>query len=829
MIIGNDGRPMHVPGGRAGRDARRDDGRPAWGGGGGGAGRRDRERSGGGGGGDYYGYARREPEWEYSHRRSAAINRLAVPKRDYSDERVEQRPAWAARGGDTVRRRPPGFRPLRPGGYHAPEPEPRFRGGTKQRVSNVSQKFPPLQRVHGMSRLDALRQQQEVQQEQLRYASEPPFFSPSCPGVPHRLFSGIPCAFAALISCFCALRELREQQREQQRQLAMQQEAELEELHSMQAWQQQLQEKLANLEEQTMLTAEAILEEIEDARADVRNVTLKSLRELTTKRRQELQQQQHHRSSSPNGRSAFPKRPSPVFTPDDDNLDRAPSPASARTRRAVRKVRPDGLQDGATLQERRKWVEEIETATLEASMDDLMEEVHNLRKDVDAGVSGKSSPQRQRQSSTDPASGRRPPESRTGGRDDVKSPPVAVLPQDRGYKSPPRAKGSIIGELRRAGLSIALPGQAKSTANSRVHDVAPPALRSGTINEEARSHGGKSSPKKQDGHRRSRSKSPHRRSEADEIAAAVEEEERRELEALQQQAADKLYAEVQDALCEPWVEKGAGEVNDRNSRRHQALNTKHEEPVARRGAGDRSVAREDRETQRGKKPRGQIRSVSSRRDRYEGGEGESQHHSPKHRVSKLPSLAAVSESIEEEGEEDDDRPEELRIKRALAAGNVDEVRAVLAKSSGSGGGGQILATSGRGEKQLLLQRQDSSVSHSGSDTASSPMQPSPDPEKMRQLQKEAITHKEYVEMSLRDTGWSKSEPEPSYMRPVEKKKKKNQMDSRYDVTHVQEVLSRSSKLRMLRDQKAAAKRSRRAEAQDAAEHAAVSYVRAATG
>ena len=333
-----------------------------------------------------------------------------------------------------------------------------------------------------------------------------------------------------------------------------------------------------------------------------------------------------------------------------------------------------------------------------------------------------------------------------------------------------------------------------------------------------------------DGHRRSRSKSPHRRSEADEIAAAVEEEERRELEALQQQAADKLYAEAHDALAEPWVEKGAGKANGRSSRRHKP-NAQHEEPVARRGASDRSVAREGRETQRGKKPRGQIHSVSSRRDRYEGGGGESHQHSPKHRVSKLPSLAAVRESIEEEGEVDDDQAEELRIKRAMAAGNVDEVRAVLAKSSGSGGGGQILATtSGSGEKQLLLQRQDSSASLSGSDTAS-PTQPSPDPEKMRQLQKEAITHKEYVEMSLRDTGWSKAESEPSYMRPVEKKKKKkkNQTDAGYDVTHVQEVLNRSSKLRVLRDQKAAAKRSRRAEAQEAAEQAAVSYVRAATG
>ena len=147
---------------------------------------------------------------------------------------------------------------------------------------------------------------------------------------------------------------------------------------------------------------------------------------------------------------------------------------------------------------------------------------------------------------------------------------------------------------------------------------------------------------------------------------------------------------------------------------------------------------------------------------------------------------------------------------------------------GSGGGGQVLATASGGGSAKLLLRQDSSGSHSGSDSALSPMQPSPaDPEKMRQLQEEAITHKEYVEMSLRDTGWRNSDPDPSYMRPVEKKTKHK--DSPYDVAHVQEVLSRSSKLRMLRDQKAAAKRNRRAEAQEAAEQAALSYVRAATG
>ena len=133
------------------------------------------------------------------------------------------------------------------------------------------------------------------------------------------------------------LRDLREQQREQQRQLSMQQEEELEELHSMQAWQQQLQENLGNLEEQTMDTAEQILDEIEDARADVRNVTMKSLRDLTTKRRKELtvEKQRSSRRSSPSK-----QRPSPVFSPDDDELyeERAPSPASVRNKRAVKKT-----------------------------------------------------------------------------------------------------------------------------------------------------------------------------------------------------------------------------------------------------------------------------------------------------------------------------------------------------------------------------------------------------------------------------------------------------------------------------------------------------------
>ena len=615
----------------------------------------------------------------------------------------------------------------------------------------------------------------------------------------------------------------------------MQQEAELEELHSMQSWQQQLQEKLANLEEETMVTAEAILQEIEDARADVRNVTMKSLRDLTTKRGQELQRQQ---SSSPNGHRGFPKRPSPVFTPDDDYEDRAPSPASARTRRAMRKVRPDGPPDGATIQERRKWVEKMDTATLEAKMDDLMEDVHSLRKNIDTGLGGKSSPHRQRpdlrkKTSPERESRRRSPENRAGARNEVKSPPVAVLPQNQNYRSPARAKGSIIGELRRAGLSVGLPDQAKSAANSRAYDIAPPALRPGATNEQAetRDHRGKTSTKTRDRNRRSRSKSPHRRSEADEIAAAVEEEERRELEAAQQGAADKLYAEANDVLAEPWVEKGAGDANDRGSRRHKAPRA---EPEQEEG-GDKSVSNKNREKHRKKKPHGQLRSVSSRRDRHESGRGGSDRHSPKQRsgerVSRLPSLASVSESIEEESEGDDgDLAEERRIKRALATGNADEVRAMLAKSSGSGGGGQVLATASGGGSAKLLLRQDSSGSHSGSDSALSPMQPSPaDPEKMRQLQEEAITHKEYVEMSLRDTGWSKSEPEPSYMRPVDKKKKKKQDDPEYDVTHVQEVLSRSSKLRMLRDQKAAAKRNRRAEAQEAAEQAALSYVRAATG
>lgn len=636
----------------------------------------------------------------------------------------------------------------------------------------------------------------------------------------------------ARVSCL-VLRELREQQREQQRQLAMQQEAELEELHSMQSWQQELQEKLANLEEQTMVTAEAILEEIEDARADVRNVTMKSLRELTTKRRQELKQQQ--RQPSP-GRehSVSPKRFSPVFTPDDDEQDRAPSPATARTRRAVRKVQPDGLRDGATLQERRKWVEEMESATLEASMDDLLEEVYTLRKDVDAGVRGKPSPQRQRttrkQSSTERDSRRRSPDSQADSREELKSPPVALPSQKHAYKSPPRAKGSIIGELRRAGLSVGLPDQAKSAAKSRAYDIAPPALRP---DEQAEPRGREDKKISNIEHRNahSRSRSPHRRSDADEIMAAVEEEERLELEAAQQVASDKLYAEVHDTLAEPWVESGVTKKNDNKLRQHENRGRPdHEEETFHRPGG-KSVVNKGRETRR-KKPHGLVQPVSSRRERGEDSSRRSRRHLANQRdvekVSKLPSLSSVTESMEENEGEDEDQAEELRIKRALAAGNADEVRAVLANSSGTGGGGLVLATAGGGSDKRQLQRQDSYGSNSGSDSASSPKQQSPaDPEKMRQLQQEAITHKEYVEMSLRDTGWAKSEEEPSYMRPVEKKKKHK--DTTYDVTHVQEVLSRSSKLRMLRDQKAAAKRNRRVEAQEAAEQAAVSYVRAATG
>jgi hypothetical protein len=863
VIIGNDGRPMHVPGARVGRGAAApEDGRPVWGGGGGA--RRNKRGGGGGeggsgsGGGDYHGYARREPTWEFNHHRSAAINRLAEPKRDYSDERAEQRPAWGARGGGgtTVRQRRGGYQQQQPmprmprsGGYHAPEPErePRFGGGGGGRKS--SKKFPPLQRVHGMSRLDALRQQQEVQQDQLRCVP-----TTRCPtGVLRAPTAADPCAI-------CVSRDLREQQREQQRQLATQQEAELEELHSMQAWQQQLQEKLANLEEQTMVTAEAILDEIEDARADVRNVTKKSLRSLTTKRRQELQQQKQ--PSPRRGRDMSPKRPSPVFTPDDEEeRDRAPSPASARTRRAVKKVQPDGLREGATLAERRKWVEEMDTATLEASMDDLLEEVNHLRKDVDAGVSGKQHGPGQRgaaaggggKRSPKRDSRRRSPErardhrrAQSGlnsraeqhdpdDRDELQSPPVAVLPQvaANNYKSPARAKGSIIGELRRAGLSVGLPDQAKSAANSRAYDMAPPALRPAAEDQEELSHhrGGRE--------RRGRSESPHRRrdggSEEDDIAAAVEEEERREIEAAAQAqaqaAADQLYAEMDDALAEPWVEKVAGPGGSRKKGSKKASSADEGRHSS------RSVAKEEREKQsRKKKPHGQIRSSSGSR-RGRGGQ-----HSPKRdRIAKLPSLPSVSESFEEEGDEDE--AEKRRFKQALAAGNVDDIQATLVKGGGGGGGGTVLAKArggSRDEQQPPPQPLSATSSATSSGSATSPMTLA-DPKKMRALQDEAITHKEYVEMSLENTGWGRSEPEPSFMRPVEKKSKKSKKKQHNDdapsaayeeeIAHVQEVLSRSSKLRMLRDQKAAAKRDRRAGAnvQAAAENAAVSYVRAATG
>jgi len=197
--IGNDGQPIAIP--RRVGGGRLPD-RPVWGGGGGGR-RREPGRGGGysgggGGGGDYGQYHRREPAWEYQHHRSDVINRLAQPKADYSDARAEQRPRWERGGGGARQRsvrRPPSV------GRAVQRAAPRSTGRAR-----ASGKFPPLGRVHGMSRLDALREQQAVAQEQLR--------------------------------------ELREQQRERSRQLAADQETEIEELHSMQGWQQTLQEKL---------------------------------------------------------------------------------------------------------------------------------------------------------------------------------------------------------------------------------------------------------------------------------------------------------------------------------------------------------------------------------------------------------------------------------------------------------------------------------------------------------------------------------------------------------------------------------------------------------
>ena len=61
-----------------------------------------------------------------------------------------------------------------------------------------------------------------------------------------------------------------------------------------------------------------------------------------------------------------------------------------------------------------------------------------------------------------------------------------------------------------------------------------------------------------------------------------------------------------------------------------------------------------------------------------------------------------------------------------------------------------------------------------------------------------------------DTGFDMREPEPSYARAVDKRPRGRRSRGAHEdqVEHVQEVLSRSSKLRELRDQKARARRDR---------------------
>ena len=245
MAYGNDGRPMGMPPYRSTHRAERGRQSPA------------RRRGGGG----YYG------DSFSTGRQRAAADRLAKPKAKvdpdlyYEDQRAHHPKAWGAGGAGRKER---GWQP---GRWRQAHDEPSHRGRSppsyaaplrRERAQHVSsraaparrqrnRKFPPLERVHGMSQLDALREQQRAQQEQLY--------------------------------------ELRERHHQQQREIAEAQQAEIEELHEMQAWQQTLTEDLANLEEQTMRTAQQILDEIEDARADVRSVSVDRLADLHSGRR----------------------------------------------------------------------------------------------------------------------------------------------------------------------------------------------------------------------------------------------------------------------------------------------------------------------------------------------------------------------------------------------------------------------------------------------------------------------------------------------------------------------------------------------------------------
>ena len=220
------------------------------------------------------------------------------------------------------------------------------------------------------------------------------------------------------------------------------------------------------------MTAEQILNEIDDARANVRSVTLRTLKELS-----------HRPASQKKLRRGSAKRPSPVF--EDDEVEAlmppasppdvadvalrelANSPRSQRpgrsTSKAVRKARAREPAEGVA--ERRRWMQQTDTAVLEANMDDLLEEVNELRQDVDnvgrePKQKGRKSPARKspgRKSPGRKSPGRKSP-GRSRSRSRSKSPGRRQeQPQTAVYVSPVRSKGSIIGELRRAGLAVGMP------------------------------------------------------------------------------------------------------------------------------------------------------------------------------------------------------------------------------------------------------------------------------------------------------------------------------------------------------------------------------------
>ena len=467
-------------------------------------------------------------------------------------------------------------------------------------------------------------------------------------------------------------------------------------------------------------------------------------------------------------------------------------------------------------------MEEMDTAVLESSMDDLLEEVTDLRKHVDRGFVGelavpgnrkknrsmskspkrewnggispkRESPKRERQVAGD--------HSKMRADTDLKEPPIALPKVGRPHASPPRGKGSIIGELRRAGLSVALPGQRKETHAEKYRSVAPPALRDdddddddeyAQIHLEDRNRYPSSRDRQK---KRGKSKSPKRirgSPTRDEIQREAEEEERREglrsesFEREQQAAAEQLYREAEDALAEPWVDKGATASESASGSSPQKQKV-------------RETSSMNLENNPKKKPHGQVTKVSKKKS--------------KKNLLQKPSMPTLSESYEEDEAEAEALAEERRIKMAMKNGNADEVKAALLAGGGGGGPPAGLFSGGgdnAGAGGMVLAKAGGSGDSSDSDRSPK------DPAKMAALQADAITHKEYVESTLKNTGFNAKGPEPSFMRPVEKKTRGRSREKgsspkpayEDEVAHVQEVLSRSSKLRTLRDQKAAAKRER---------------------